>query len=119
MSFEVIKSDAGKSMYTVYWPPTNRMVQFIKKIDLFEVMFKTVNSDYAGLILKLDNGEWDVMWVKSDIWFDKRNYTEYIRDMYDIVGLAFDTESEAELCTEAMNKKLEWSILDGSYNLTV
>lgn len=82
-------------------------------------MFNQVASNTAGLAIKLNNGEYEIMWVTSDIWFDKRNYAEYVRDMYDIIGLAFKTREEAELCADIMNKKLSWSILDGSHPVTI
>ncbi len=119
MSFEVIHHDTIGSVYVVYWPPTTSMIRFVKKTNLFEIMFKQVTSDNAGLAIKLNNGEYEIMWVNSDIWFDKRNYAEYVRDMYEIIGLAFKTKEEAELCADIMNKKLSWSILDGSHPVTI
>ena len=47
------------------------------------------------------------------------NYTEYVRDMYEIVCMAFKEESEAEACADVMNKNLMWKILDGNYKITV
>lgn len=119
MSFEVIHHDTTGSVYAVYWPPTISMIRFIKKTNLFEVMFNQVNSDHAGLAIKLNNGEYEIMWVTPDLWFDKRNYAEYVRDMYDIIGLAFKTKEEAERCVDIMTKKLSWSILDGSYTVNI
>ena len=117
MSFKVKKFDAQSKFYVVDWPQTSEMNKHIKKTDLFEVMFRTVRSDHAGLAIKLNNNEYDIMWVNSDVWFNKKNYTEYVRDMYDIVGLAFKNETEADCCADIMNKELMWRILDGKYTV--
>jgi hypothetical protein len=37
--------------------------------------------------------------------------------MYEIVGLAFKNEIEADRCLEVMNKELMWRILDGNYTV--
>lgn len=95
------------------------MIRLIRRTDLFEVMFRTVRSNNAGLGIKLNNGEYDIMWVNADVWFNKKNYTEYVRDMYEIVCMAFKEESEAEACADVMNKNLMWKILDGNYKVTV
>lgn len=117
MSFTIKKYDMQGKFYVVDWPQTSEMNKHIKKTDLFEIMFRTVCSDHAGLAIKLNNNEYDIMWVNSDVWFNKKNYTEYVRDMYEIVGLAFKNETEANCCAEIMNKNLMWRILDGNYNV--
>lgn len=118
MSFKVKKYDAGKVTYVVDWPQTPEMTTHIKRLDLFEIMFRTVRSDYAGLAIKLNNNEYDIMWVNCDVWFNKKNYTEYVRDMYEIVGLAFENDIEADQCAEVMNKTLMWEILNGNHKVT-
>jgi hypothetical protein len=117
MSFKVKKFNVQGVTYMVDWPQTSEMNKHIKKTDLFEIMFRTVRSDHAGLAIKLNNNEYDIMWVNSDVWFNKKNYTEYVRDMYEIVGLAFKNETEANCCAEIMNKNLMWRILDGNYTV--
>jgi len=117
MSFKVRKHDAQGLFYVVDWPQTIEMIKHIKKTDLFAVIFRTVRSNYAGLAIKLNNNEYDIMWVDSSVWFDRKNYAEYVRDMYEIVGLAFKNEVEADLCADVMNKELMWRMLDGNYAL--
>lgn len=117
MSFTVKKVDAQGTFYVVDWPQTTEMTKYIKKTDLFSIMFRTVRSDHAGLAIKLNNSEYDIMWVNSDVWFNKKNYTDYVRDMYEIVGLAFKNEIEADRCAEVMDKELMWRILDGNYTV--
>ena len=117
MSFKVTKFDTQGVTYVVDWPQTTEMIKHIKKTDLFQIMFRTVRSDHAGLAIKLNNHEYDIMWVNSDVWFNKKNYTEYVRDMYEIVGLTFKNETEADRCAEVMNKELMWRILDGNYTV--
>lgn len=119
MSFTVNKHDAQGVFYTVDWKRTIEMMGFIKNTDVFELMFRTVRSNNAGLGIQLNNGEYDIMWVNSDVWFNKKNYTEYVRDMYEIVCLAFRQESEAVACAEVLNKNLMWSILNGKHLITV
>lgn len=119
MSFKVKMHDAQKIFYVVDWPQTPEMIKHIKSVDLFEVMFRTVRSNYAGLAIKHNNTEYDIMWVNSSVWFDKKNYTEYVRDMYEIVGLAFENGTEADTCAEVMNKTLMWEILNGNHKITV
>lgn len=119
MSFTINKHDAQGVVYTVDWPQTEEMIRLIRRTDLFEVMFRTVRSNNAGLGIKLNNGEYDIMWVNADVWFNKKNYTEYVRDMYEIVCMAFKEESEAEACADVMNKNLMWKILDGNYKVIV
>lgn len=119
MSFTVNKHDAQGVFYTVDWPRTLELMHFIKTTDVFQLMFRTVRSNYAGLGIRLNNGEYDIMWVNSDVWFNKKNYTEYVRDMYEVICLAFKEESEAIECAETMNKDLMWRILNGSHLITV
>jgi hypothetical protein len=117
MSFKVTKFDTQGVTYIVDWPQTTEMIKHIKKTDLFQIMFRTVRSDHAGLAIKLNNNEYDIMWVNSDVWFTQKNYSEYVQDMYEIVGLAFKNEIEADRCLEVMNKELMWRILDGNYTV--
>jgi hypothetical protein len=117
MSFKVKKFDSQGTFYVVDWPQTAEMIKHIKKTDLFQIMFRTVRSDYAGLAIKLNNNEYDIMWVNSDVWFTQKNYSEYVQDMYEIVGLAFKNDIEADRCAEVMNKELMWRMLDGNYTV--
>lgn len=100
------KSD--KNDFIIHWLKENKAIE---KENVLNIVFNDIKCQEAGLWIE-NLGSPDILWIKNDYFLRSgKEYCEYIKNMYSIVGISFHTEKEADKFKEALEKKCMWNIL--------
>ena len=102
--------------FLVSWPKWENIRQFDTKKRLLAVLFADIGSEEVGIAIMagvLSGGEVDIMWITMHTWAQDINgeYARYLEDMYDIKGVAFNSENEALKFQDYLEKKYIWKTL--------
>ena len=102
-----------KGKFLVSWPKWENIRQFDTKKKLLDVLFEDIGSDEVGISISIVKYELDIMWITLNTWAQDVNgeYASYLEDMYEIKGVAFNSESEALKLQDYLEKKYIWKTL--------
>jgi hypothetical protein len=112
MNSPFVLEDKNNKIFSVSWPTMDDVRQLDTKIKLLNILFKTLKMNEIGLIIKFHVDEVNVLWIKEMAYYGYgEQYDLYLHDHYDIIGVAFNTLSDAEKFKDYLEKKLVWKIL--------
>lgn len=111
MTKPFIITSENRNTHTVSWPTFNDIRQADTKIKLLEVLFKELNNDEVGLVIKFSHDDLNIMWIKDDAWASMPDIDRYMHDHYEIIGVGFKSLSSAETFQTYLEKKYMWHIL--------
>jgi hypothetical protein len=99
--------------FIVSWPKWDNIRQFDTKKKLLDLLFKDIGCDEVGIGILLMSDEVDIMWINLNTWAQDVNgdYARYLEDMYEIKGVAFNSEIEALKLQDYLEKKYIWKTL--------
>ena len=102
-----------KGKFLVSWPKWGNIKTFDIKKKLLDVLFEDIGSDEVGISISIVKYELDIMWITLNTWAQDVNgeYASYLEDMYEIKGVAFNSESEALKLQDYLEKKYIWKTL--------
>ena len=102
-----------KGKFLVSWPKWQSIRQFDTKKRLLAVLFADIGSEEVGISISITKDELDIMWITLNTWAQDVNgeYASYLEDMYEIKGVAFNSESEALKLQDYLEKKYIWKTL--------
>ena len=112
MNSPFILSNEFRNTHIVSWPTFNDIRHVETKIKLLEVLFKHIKVNEAGLLLKYNQDELDIMWIPMSTYYQTPEIDSYMQDYYEIVGVCFNDKEPAELFKDYLDKKLVWKILN-------
>ena len=97
----------------VSWPKWGNIKTFDIKKKLLDVLFEDIGSDEVGISISIVKYELDIMWITLNTWAQDVNgeYARYLEDMYEIKGVAFNSENEALKLQDYLEKKYIWKTL--------
>lgn len=103
----------SKNQWAVHWPTFKNIKDKLYNIILLDIIFGEIKCDQAGLSLLFDDDNSQVLWIDSIMWFqdNKKQYSEYLQDMYQIQGVVFRNKSEALQFQDILEKKYIWKVL--------
>lgn len=96
---------------TVTWPSFQDIRQKITKIKLLLLAFEQTKAFEIGVVLELNNKEYDIMWVKEYVQLTENDYLSYLQDMYVIKGIAYRDRADAEKFYDWLEGKYIWHLL--------
>lgn len=113
MSNPFIINEMMHNDWQVSWPTFPNMTDADTNLKLLDVVFGQMNCATIGLSILLHGGDTDILWLDYNLWAQKskKEYLEYLNDMYDIRGVVFDKQSEAEQFKDILEKRYIWQIL--------
>jgi hypothetical protein len=99
--------------FLVSWPKWQNIKHFHTKKKLLDVLFDDIGSEEVGISISIVKYELDIMWITLNTWAQDVNgeYASYLEDMYEIKGVAFNSENEALMLQEYLEKKYIWKTL--------
>ncbi len=99
--------------FMLSWPKWKNIKEFSTKKKLLDVLFEDVGSDEVGISISIVKDELDIMWITLNTWAQDVNgdYARYLEDMYEIRGVAFNSEIEALKLQDYLEKKYIWKTL--------
>jgi hypothetical protein len=99
--------------FLVSWPKWQNIKYFDTKKRLLDVLFDDIGSEEVGISISIVKYELDIMWITLNTWAQDVNgeYASYLEDMYEIKGVAFNSESEALKLQDYLEKKYIWKTL--------
>ena len=102
-----------KGKFLVSWPKWQNIKHFHTKKKLLDVLFDDIGSEEVGISMSIVKDELDIMWITWYTWAQDVNgeYDSYLEDMYEIKGVAFNSESEALKLRDYLEKKYIWKTL--------
>ena len=102
-----------KGKFLVSWPKWQNIKYFHTKKKLLDVLFDDIGSEEVGISIAIVKYELDIMWITLNTWAQDVNgeYASYLEDMYEIKGVAFNSESEALKLQDYLEKKYIWKTL--------
>jgi hypothetical protein len=102
-----------KGKFLVSWPKWQNIKHFHTKKKLLDVLFDDIGSEEVGISISIVKYELDIMWITLNTWAQDVNgeYASYLEDMYEIKGVAFNSESEALKLQHYLEKKYIWKTL--------
>ena len=102
-----------KGKFLVSWPKWENIRQFDTKKRLLDVLFDDIGSEEVGISISIVKDELDIMWITLHTWSQDVNgdYARYLEDMYEIRGVAFNSEIEALKLQDYLEKKYIWKTL--------
>ena len=102
-----------KGKFLVSWPKWGNIKTFDIKKKLLDVLFEDIGSDEVGISISIVKYELDIMWITLNTWAQDVNgeYARYFEDMYEIKGVAFNSENEALKLQDYLEKKYIWKTL--------
>ena len=102
-----------KGKFLVSWPKWQNIKHFHTKKKLLDVLFDDIGSEEVGISIAIVKYELDIMWITLNTWAQDVNgeYASYLEDMYEIKGVAFNSESEALKLQDYLEKKYIWKTL--------
>jgi hypothetical protein len=102
-----------KGKFLVSWPKWQNIKHFHTKKKLLDVLFDDIGSEEVGISISIVKYEFDIMWITLNTWAQDVNgeYASYLEDMYEIKGVAFNSESEALKLQDYLEKKYIWKTL--------
>ena len=102
-----------KGKFLVSWPKWQNIKHFHTKKKLLDVLFDDIGSEEVGISISIVKYELDIMWITLNTWAQDVNgeYASYLEDMYEIKGVAFNSESEALKLQDYLEKKYIWKTL--------
>lgn len=96
---------------TITWPSFADINMLDTKIKLVEAAFREALAYEVGFCVKLENDEFDILWIDSQVQYQKNDYTRYLLDMYDVKGVAFRSRKEADMFHKWIESKYIWHLL--------
>ena len=112
MNSPFIISNEFRNKHIVSWPTMEDIRCTDTKIKLLKILFDDIKVDAAGLVIKYDIDEVDILWVNATGYYSQPVYDDYLLDHYTVVGVAFVELTKAENFKEYLDKKLVWKILN-------
>jgi hypothetical protein len=102
-----------KGKFLVSWPKWQNIKHFHTKKKLLDVLFDDIGSEEVGISISIVKYELNIMWITLNTWAQDVNgeYASYLEDMYEIKGVAFNSESEALKLQDYLEKKYIWKTL--------
>jgi hypothetical protein len=99
--------------FMLSWPRWQNIKHFHTKKILLDVLFQDVGSEEVGISISIAKDELDIMWITLNTWAQDVNgeYARYLEDMYEIKGVAFNSEDEALKLQDYLEKKYIWKTL--------
>jgi hypothetical protein len=99
--------------FLVSWPKWQNIKYFHTKKKLLDVLFDDIGSEEVGISISIVKYELDIMWITLNTWAQDVNgeYASYLEDMYEIKGVAFNSETEAINFQDYLEKKYIWKTL--------
>lgn len=99
--------------FMLSWPKYQNIKHFDTKKKLLDVLFDDIGSKDVGISMSIVKDELDIMWITWNTWAQDVNgdYAAYLEDMYEIKGVAFNSEIEALKLQEYLEKKYIWKTL--------
>jgi hypothetical protein len=102
-----------KGKFLVSWPKWQNIKHFHTKKKLLDVLFDDIGCEEVGISISIVKYELDIMWITLNTWAQDVNgeYASYLEDMYEIKGVAFNSEIEALKLQDYLEKKYIWKTL--------
>jgi len=102
----------GTASY-VSWTPNVK--KFVYSYIILDILFAVIKCDEVGFGVVLNSGEVEPLWIDKGDWLkDKsRDYSTYVQEMYNIVGILFRDHSKAVQFHDWLEKKYMWETLSG------
>jgi hypothetical protein len=99
--------------FMLSWPRWQNIKHFHTKKKLLDVLFDDIGSEEVGISISIVKDELDIMWITWQTWAQDVNgdYATYLEDMYEIKGVAFNSENEAIKLQDYLEKKYIWKTL--------
>ena len=99
--------------FMLSWPKWQNIKHFHTKKKLLDVLFDDIGSEEVGISISIVKYELDIMWITLNTWAQDVNgeYARYLEDMYEIKGVAFNSENEAIKLQDYLEKKYIWKTL--------
>jgi len=99
--------------FMLSWPKWQNIKHFHTKKKLLDVLFEDIGSEEVGIGISIVKDELDIMWITLNTWAQDVNgdYATYLEDMYEINGVAFNSETEALKLQDYLEKKYIWKTL--------
>jgi hypothetical protein len=99
--------------FLVSWPNWQNIKHCHTKKKLLDVLFDDIGSEEVGISISIVKYELDIMWITLNTWAQDVNgeYASYLEDMYEIKGVAFNSEGEALKLQDYLEKKYIWKTL--------
>lgn len=107
-----IITDAVNKKYTVSWPTFRDIREVEVKIKLLDVLFNDLKLFDVGLAIKFNQEEMDVMWINQFAFLGHPEIDQFMQDHYDIVGVVFEKQFDAEKFKDWLEKKYIWKLLN-------
>lgn len=108
----VIKQSTNDN-WVVAWPTFKNIRDSVSNVKLLDILFGEIKCDQVGLAILLRGNEHDTLWINSIVWYQdtKQQYGDYLERMYEIRGVVFHSQVEAEKLQDILEKKYVWKIL--------
>jgi len=96
------------------WPRFENIRDSGTNIKLLDILFEQIKCFQVGLEIMLNNNaEYSTLWIDAVVWYQdvKKEYGDYLQDMYEIRGAVFHHKDEAIKFQDILEKKYMWKIL--------
>lgn len=103
--------NSDNNIHTVSWPTFQDIRMADTKIRLLKVLFSELRVPDAGLVIKYNQEEFDVMWISEYVGLGHPEMDEFIHDHYEIAGVSFHKLEYAEKFNDYLEKKFMWKVL--------
>lgn len=99
--------------WVVTWPTFKNIRDSVSNIKLLDILFGEIKCDQAGLAILLKGNEHDTLWINSIVWYQdtKQQYGDYLERMYEIRGVVFNKQDQAQKLQDILEKKYIWKVL--------
>jgi hypothetical protein len=99
--------------WVVSWPTFRSIRDSVSNIKLLDILFGEMQCYQVGLAILLRGNEYDTLWIDAIVWYQdtKKQYGDYLESMYEIQGVVFREQHEAEKLQDILEKKYIWKVL--------
>ncbi len=115
-------TDLPSGCWFVGWPGYEDHVvnNQIKVQSLLKILFEEIKVERAQLGVTVNNSELETYSIDSSLWYladDSRDHlSHHIASTFVVGGATFETESQARLFLEILQKRLLWARLGGKWS---
>jgi len=108
------KSKRSNGEVIVEWSRQGPYQPMIDKLQLLKILFNEIKCyEQVGMLIKMAGSQYDILWVTSNFYDQdiKNLYSDYIQDVYEITGVVFVSEVDADKFMEILKKRYVWHLL--------
>jgi hypothetical protein len=108
------KSKRSNGEVIVEWSRQGPYQPMIDKLQLLKILFNEIKCyDQVGMLIHSVGSRYDILWVTASFYYQdtKKLYSNYIQDEYNITGIVFVNEVDADKFIEILNKRYVWHLL--------